>query len=122
LVKFGQGLPYLGSDALEVGQCGHAGDRPEHEPEQEDGLHLLFLPDHSTGRIGPRCSIVARQRDTGSMTATRAIVAVRVLSKLEYLAVCRSFQLLTLHARGDAAKAFEILVLLPRSPLVVLVR
>jgi hypothetical protein len=45
-----------------------------------------------------------------------------VLSKLEYLAVCRSFQLLTLHARGDAAKAFEILVLLPRSPLVVLVR
>jgi hypothetical protein len=45
-----------------------------------------------------------------------------VLSKLEYLAVCRSFQLLTLHARGDAAKAFEILVLLPRSPLVMLVR
>jgi hypothetical protein len=45
-----------------------------------------------------------------------------VLSKLEYLAVCRSFQLLMLHARGDAAKAFEILVLLPRSPLVVLVR
>ena len=45
-----------------------------------------------------------------------------MLSKLEYLAVCRSFQLLTLHARGDAAKAFEILVLLPRSPLVVLVR
>jgi hypothetical protein len=45
-----------------------------------------------------------------------------VLSKLEYLAVCRSFQLLTLHARGDAAKAFEILALLPRSPLVVLVR
>ena len=42
--------------------------------------------------------------------------------QLEYLAVCRSFQLLTLHARGDAAKAFEILVLLPRSPLVVLVR
>jgi hypothetical protein len=121
LVKFGQGLPYLGSDALEVGQCGHAGDRPEHEPEQEDGLHLLFLPDHSTGPIGPRYPIVA-QRDTGSMTATRAIVAVRVLSKLEYLAVCRSFQLLTLHARGDAAKAFEILVLLPRSPLVVLVR
>jgi hypothetical protein len=36
--------------------------------------------------------------------------------------VSRSFQLLTLHARGDAAKAFEILVLLPRSPLVVLVR
>ena len=45
-----------------------------------------------------------------------------MLSKLEYLAVCRSFQLLMLHARGDAAKAFEILVLLPRSPLVVLVR
>jgi hypothetical protein len=39
-----------------------------------------------------------------------------VLSKLEYLAVCRSFQLLTLHARGDAAKALEILLLLlPRS-------
>jgi hypothetical protein len=38
-----------------------------------------------------------------------------VLSKLEYLAVRRSFQLLILHARGDAAKALEILVLLPRS-------
>ena len=61
LVKFGQCPPNLGSDALEVGQCGHAGDRPEHEPEPEDGLHLLFLPDHSTGRIVPRCSIVARQ-------------------------------------------------------------
>jgi hypothetical protein len=71
LVKFGQCPPYLGSDALKAGQCGHAGDGPEHEPEQEDGLHLLFLPDHSTGRIGPRCSIVARQRDTGSITATR---------------------------------------------------
>jgi hypothetical protein len=37
-----------------------------------------------------------------------------VLSKLEYLAVCRSFQLLMLHARGDVAKDLEILVL-PRS-------
>jgi hypothetical protein len=54
-----------------VGQRGHAGDRPEHEPEPEDGLHLLFLSDHSTGRIVPRCSIVARQQDTGTMTATR---------------------------------------------------
>jgi hypothetical protein len=45
LVKFGQRLPRLGNDALEVGQCGHAGDRSEHEPEPEDGLHLLFLPD-----------------------------------------------------------------------------
>jgi hypothetical protein len=54
-----------------VGQCGHAGDRPEQEPEPEDGLHLLFLPDHSTGPIVPRCSMVARQRDMGSMTATR---------------------------------------------------
>jgi hypothetical protein len=71
LVKLGQGPPYLGSDALEVGQRGHAGDRPEQEPEPEDGLHLLFLSDHSTGRIVPRCSIVARQRDMGSMTATR---------------------------------------------------
>jgi hypothetical protein len=44
LVKVGQCPPYLGSDALEMGQCGHAGDRPEHEPEPEDGLHLLFLP------------------------------------------------------------------------------
>jgi hypothetical protein len=52
LVKFGQCPPYLGSDALEVGQCGHAGDRPEHEPE--DGFHLLFLPDHSAGRIVSR--------------------------------------------------------------------
>jgi hypothetical protein len=45
-----------------------------------------------------------RQLDT--LRPCRAIAAVRVLSKLEYLAVCRSFQLLTLHARGDAAKAF----------------
>lgn len=71
LVKLGQCPPYLGSDALEVGQCGHAGDRPEQEPEPEDGLHLLFLPDQSAGRIVPRCSIVARRRDMGSMTATR---------------------------------------------------
>jgi hypothetical protein len=54
-----------------VGQCGHAGDCPEQEPEPEDGLHLLFLPDHSTGPTVPRCSIVARQRYMGSMTATR---------------------------------------------------
>jgi hypothetical protein len=68
LVKFGQGPPHLGSDALEVGQRGHADDRPEHEPE--DGFHL-FLPDHSAGCIVSRYSIVARQRDMGSMTATR---------------------------------------------------
>jgi hypothetical protein len=37
-----------------------------------------------------------------------------VLSKVEYLTVCRSFQLLMLHARGDAAEDLEILVL-PRS-------
>ena len=71
LVKFGQCPPYLASDALEVGQHGHASDRPEHEPEQEDGFHLIFLPDHSTGYVVLRYSIVARQRDTGSMTATR---------------------------------------------------
>jgi hypothetical protein len=73
LVKLGQCPPRPGNDALEVGQRGHAGDRPEHEPEPEDGLHLLFLPDHSTGHVVPRCSIVARQRDTGSMTATRRL-------------------------------------------------
>jgi hypothetical protein len=71
LVEVGQCPPYLGSDALEVGQCCHAGDRPEQEPEPEDGLHLLFLPDPSTGRIVSRYSIVAWQRDMGSMTATR---------------------------------------------------
>jgi hypothetical protein len=49
LVKFGQCLPRPGNYALEVGQRGHAGGRPEHEPEPEDGLHLLFLPDHSAG-------------------------------------------------------------------------
>jgi hypothetical protein len=49
LVKFGQCPPRPGNYALEVGQCGHAGDRPEHEPEQEDGFHLIFLPDHSAG-------------------------------------------------------------------------
>jgi hypothetical protein len=37
--------------------------------------------------------------------------AVRVLSKLAYLVLCRSFQLLVLLARGDAAKDLEILVL-----------
>jgi putative transposase len=35
----------------------------------------------------------------------------RVLSKLAYLAVCRSMQALVLLARGDAAKDLEILVL-----------
>jgi transposase len=69
LVELGQYPPYLGSDALEVGQCGHADDRPEHEPE--DGFHSLFLPDHSAGYIVSRYSIVAGQRDMGSMTATR---------------------------------------------------
>jgi hypothetical protein len=34
-----------------------------------------------------------------------------VLSKLAYLVLCRSFQLLVLLARGDAAKDLEILVL-----------
>jgi putative transposase len=43
-----------------------------------------------------------------------------VLSKLAYLAVCRSIQLLVLLARGDAAKDLEILVL--RHQLTVLHR
>jgi len=43
-----------------------------------------------------------------------------VLSKLAYLAVCRSIQLLLLMARGDAAKDLEILVL--RHQLTVLRR
>jgi putative transposase len=34
-----------------------------------------------------------------------------VLSKLAYLTLCRSIQLLVLLARGDAAKDLEILVL-----------
>jgi hypothetical protein len=34
-----------------------------------------------------------------------------VLSKLAYLTLCRSIQLLALLARGDAAKDLEILVL-----------
>ena len=73
-------------------------------------------------RTFPGDLLVRAGRQLNTLRPCRAIAAVRVLSKLEYLAVCRSFQLLTLHARGDAAKAFEILVLLPRSPLVVLVR
>jgi hypothetical protein len=43
-----------------------------------------------------------------------------VLSKLAYLALCRSLQLLVLLARGDAAKDLEILVL--RHQLTVLRR
>jgi hypothetical protein len=34
-----------------------------------------------------------------------------VLSKLAYLTLCRSIQLLAMLARGDAAKDLEILVL-----------
>jgi putative transposase len=43
-----------------------------------------------------------------------------VLSKLAYLTVCRSIQLLVLLARGDGAKDLEILVL--RHQLTVLCR
>jgi putative transposase len=43
-----------------------------------------------------------------------------VLSKLAYLTLCRSIQLLVLLARGDAAKEVEILVL--RQQLAVLRR
>ena len=43
-----------------------------------------------------------------------------VLSKLAYLTLCRSIQLLVLLARGDAAKYLEILVL--RRQLAVLRR
>jgi hypothetical protein len=43
-----------------------------------------------------------------------------MLSKLAYLTLCRSIQLLSLLARGDAAKDLEILVL--RHQLVVLRR
>jgi len=43
-----------------------------------------------------------------------------VLSKLAYLALCRSIQLLVLLARGDTAKDLEILVL--RQQLAVLRR
>jgi putative transposase len=43
-----------------------------------------------------------------------------VLPKLAYLALCRSIQLLVLHARGDAAKDLELLVL--RHQLAVLRR
>jgi putative transposase len=43
-----------------------------------------------------------------------------VLSKLAYVALCRSFQLLVLHAHGDVAKDLEILVL--RHQLTVLRR
>jgi putative transposase len=37
--------------------------------------------------------------------------AIRVLSRLAYLTLCRSIQLLALLARGDAAKDLELLVL-----------
>jgi putative transposase len=46
--------------------------------------------------------------------------AIRVLSRLAYLTLCRSIQLLALLARGDAAKDLELLVL--RHPLSVLRR
>ena len=36
-----------------------------------------------------------------------------MLSKLAYLPLCRSIQLLALLARGDAAKDLEVLVLRP---------
>jgi len=42
-----------------------------------------------------------------------------VLSKLGYLALCRSTQLFVLLARGDAAKDLEILVLRHHSPCCV---
>jgi hypothetical protein len=42
-----------------------------------------------------------------------------VLSKLAYLALCRSIQLLVLLARGDAAKDLEILVLRHQPPCCV---
>jgi hypothetical protein len=40
-----------------------------------------------------------------------------VLSKLAYLTLCRSIQLLRLMARGDAAKDLEILVLRHQLPV-----
>jgi putative transposase len=46
--------------------------------------------------------------------------AILLLSKLAYLTLCRSIQLLVLLARGDAAKDMEILIL--RHQLVVLRR
>jgi hypothetical protein len=39
-----------------------------------------------------------------------------VLSKLDYLTLCRSIQLLALFARGEAAKDLEILVLRHQRP------
>ena len=86
------------------------------------GSSSRVLPGGCATSNVPGDLLVRAGRQLDTLRPCRAIVAVWVLSKLEYLAVCRSFQLLTLHARGDAAKAFEILVLLPRSPLVVLVR
>jgi hypothetical protein len=41
----------------------------------------------------------------------RDLEAIRVLSRLAYLTLCRSIQLLALLARGDAAKDLELLVL-----------
>jgi putative transposase len=49
-----------------------------------------------------------------------ATEAIRVLPRLVYLALCRSFELLALLTRGDAAKDLEILVL--RHQLTVLRR
>ena len=61
LVKFGQCPPHPGGHALEVGQRGHAGDRPEHEPE--DGFHSLFLPRPFGGLH--RAAIYYRSRAAG---------------------------------------------------------
>ena len=64
----------------------------------------------------PFVSIMAR---SGSAPATYLEVTL-VLSKLAYVALCRSIQLLVLLARGDAAKDLELLVL--RHQLAVLRR
>ena len=54
------------------------------------------------------------------MTPPRPLGGHPTLSKLAYLTLCRSIQLLALLARGDAAKDLEILVL--RHQLTVLRR
>jgi hypothetical protein len=58
------------------------------------------------------CGLLVRVgRQLGTLGPVDSPEAVPVLSKLAYLAVCRSMQALVLLARGDAANDLEILVL-----------
>jgi len=62
-----------------------------------------------TDPVSCRFASAARYGDASAVLPT--VEAICVLSKLAYLALCRSIQALALLARGDAAKDLELLVL-----------